>query len=256
MRAFVVTIGLTLGATSAGAADVPDAAAVSRAGQQRMLSQRIVKAYSQIGLNVQPTTAMAQLTESGALFEENLEALVPVVEPSVELRRLFNKLAGAWTPMRNLMSSAVSRDNAIRLAAQAEVVLAAAERLTRGLEDAGKKGISRGVNVAGRQRMLAQRLAKGYLLHAWGVDNSALREEMELAMHEFSGGLASLQALPGNTGEIREEIAEMSLRWEWLKAALAGEGASSYRLIVVESADAILDTADHLTRLYEKLGQR
>ena len=50
-------------------------AAINTAGLQRMLTQRIGKAYSQIGIGANPESSHQELQESVASFDENLAAL-------------------------------------------------------------------------------------------------------------------------------------------------------------------------------------
>ena len=57
------------------AAHASDLSAIDVSGQQRMLSQRIVKAWCQIGLNVQPELSRKQLDASIRRFEDNLRLL-------------------------------------------------------------------------------------------------------------------------------------------------------------------------------------
>jgi len=257
---FRIAFALMLGvlATAGALAADPAAAlsAVSTAGEQRMLSQRIVKAYSQVGLDVMPSVATAQMNESAARFEANLAALKPIAAAAPDIQRAYDDLVAQWAPFRSAMAKAATRDAALALSRDSEKLLAAAERLTQAIEDSGARGTSRLVNLAGRQRMLSQRLAKAYMLNSWGVDSSALRAEMETASHEFSGGLNALLARPENTSEIRLELEEVALQWEWLHAAIAAEGAVSYRLVVAEAADSILVATDRVTGLYQQLGRR
>ena len=229
---------------------------VNLAGEQRMLSQRMVKLYCQIGINVMPSPAWSQLTLASARFEDNLVALKPVVAISAEATRAYQRLAGEWLGMKQALSTPVSRDAAEALARQAEATLAAAEYLTRVLEDESKSVASQLVNLAGRQRMLSQRIAANYLLRSWGVESSAVREHLASSANDFSAGLTKLRARGDNSEEIRRELEEVAQQWEWLQAALSVEGAGSYRLIVAESADAILEATERVTRLYEQQSRR
>ena len=49
---------------------------------------------------------------------------------------------------------------------------------------------------------------------------------------------------------------DLALQWEWLETAVSGEGATSYRLIVAEASEAILASADRITRLYDEIARR
>ena len=100
--------------------------------------------------------------------------------------------------------------------------------------------------------MLSQRVAKAYVLIALGLDTEAMRNEMGSAAELFAAGLDVLGRRPDNTPEIQRELEELSLQWEWLWNAIAMDGAVSYRLIVAEAAEALLQIAERLTKLYER----
>ena len=229
--------------------------AVNQASQQRMLAQRIVKAYSQIGLNVLPTAAMNQLTSALAGFDANLLALDRGGGGDAT-KRAISELALAWQPLKAGALSPVSRERALELSRGAESVELAAKRLVRVLQDESGSPVSRLVSLSGRQRVLSQRIAKAFMLQSWGIESAEIREELDNAVNEFSGGLNTLLSQRGNTDEIRRELDDMALQWEWLKTAVAAEGATSYRLIVAEATESILESTERITRMYEQAGNR
>lgn len=251
MRRFMIGFfGLLLGLGSA-LAQGSDPQAINLAGQQRMLSQRIVKSWVQIGLNVQPMLSMRQLDESIRRFEQNLRVLEPMVNTS-EARSALGGLHLAWVPLLAAVRGVIRQPDAAQVDARAEEVLLAADRLTRVLQDQATVATGRWINLAGRQRMLSQRLVKIYMLRQWGVDSASLREELDSIQNEFSGALASMQQRAGNSAELSEELDKLALQWEWLRTALATEGAESFRLILAEGGDALLDLAHEVTRLYQQ----
>lgn len=225
--------------------------AVNLAGQQRMLSQRIVKSWVQIGLNVQPAISKRQLDESIRRFEQNLRVLEPMVN-TPEARGALGGLHAAWAPLRSSVAGVIRQSDAALVDARSEDVLMAAERLARILQDQATEPASRWVNLAGRQRMLSQRLVKIYMLRQWGVDSSRLREDLESVQNEFAGALANMQQRAGNSEMIREELDKLALQWEWLRTALATEGAESFRLILAEGGDAVLELAEQVTLLFQQ----
>lgn len=253
---FTLAFLLGSGAGMALAQTGPAPSSISLAGEQRMLSQRIVKLYCQIGLNVMPSPAWSQLTLASTRFEDNLAALKPVVATSVEAARAHQLLAGEWLAMKRAAAAPVSREAAQALARQAQATLAVAELLTRVLEQESKSASSQLVNLAGRQRMLSQRIAATYLLLSWGVESAELKAALDASAREFSAGLATLRGRPDNSEQIRGELEEVAQQWEWLQASMAVEGAGAYRLIVAESADAILEGTERVTRLYEQASRR
>jgi nitrate/nitrite-specific signal transduction histidine kinase len=256
LTAFILAFVLASFAGLALAQTERAATPVNLAGEQRMLSQRIANLYSQTGLNVMPALAKRQLGLATQRFEVNLATLKPLVASSAEAARAYERLGGEWLGLKKAVAVAVSRDAAVALSLRAETTLIAADDLTRVLESESKSAASRLVNLAGRQRMLSQRIAKSYLLRSWGIDSSALRQELELATKDFSAGLVKLRANDGNSAEIRVELDEVAQQWEWLQASMSVDGAGYYRVIVAESSDAILEATDRITRLYELQSRR
>lgn len=230
--------------------------ALNAAGEQRMLSQRIVKSFAQLGLNLQPLAAKAQLDDALHRFDANLESLREPAQASPQAGEAFLALEDASHGMRALAVGVPSLLAAERLTRQADSVLVAAERLVRALGASAATPQGSMVSLAGRQRMLSQRLAKAYLLATWGTRSPALREELDAASLEFAGGLALLREQPQNSAELRRELDDLRLQWDWLQTALDSEGASSYQLVVVEAADAILAGSERVTRLYQELAAR
>lgn len=247
-------LGLALPAAPAPAAH--PLAAINAAGEQRMLSQRIVKSFAQLGMNIQPLAAKAQLDDALYQFDHNLDDLREPALASAEAGEALLALEDAGRGLRSLAAGVPSLATAERLTRHADSVLVAADRLTRALVESAGNGPGRLVNLAGRQRMLSQRLAKAYLLTSWGTRSPAVREELDAAALEFASGLAQLRERPENTPALRQELEELHLQWEWLRTALETEGASNYRLIVVEAADAILAGSQRITRLYQELAAR
>lgn len=245
-------LGLVLTSGGALAAETAaEATAINRAGELRMLSQRIVKAYAQVGMAVQPKVDRQILAESVRRFDADLRWLEDY--PAVDAAAVSG-IKNRWRDFGKVFHGAPELPQAQVLNGIAEGILDQAEALTRSLQQANGQEAGRMVNLAGRQRMLSQRLAKAYMLRAWGDSAPGLRAEMEAAAQAFTQALAELRRYRGNSADIRSEIDELALQWEWLGAAIATEGTGSYRLIVAESSEAILASADRLTTLYERLG--
>ncbi|OWW19215.1 type IV pili methyl-accepting chemotaxis transducer N-terminal domain-containing protein [Noviherbaspirillum denitrificans] len=237
-------------ALSAQLAHAVDAAAVSLAGEQRMLSQRIVKAWCQFNLNVQKDLSRAQLAESITRFDGNLASLEKTAT-APEAATALAGLRAAWTPLRAAVQGEVRVSDPTQLDARAEDVLMAAEHLTRVLQDKSDAPVSRWTNLAGRQRMLSQRIVKIYMLRQMGVESAAMREESEHVENEFSGALAAMR-VNAPTPALKAELDKLALQWEWLHAVLATEGAESFRLIMAEGGEAVLQLADQVTRIVEQ----
>ncbi|MCC4114296.1 type IV pili methyl-accepting chemotaxis transducer N-terminal domain-containing protein [Aromatoleum toluclasticum] len=254
MRKLFVLLWAMMATVAAHAAAQPGVSPgdINAAGELRMLSQRLARSYVQLGLEVVPAAALEQLQDSIVRFERNLERMqvlaagVPPAGPSIE------RLRGDWAALRAAVAEPADRTRALLASRRSLDVLESADRLVVTLEAAANGVGARRINQAGSLRMLSQRVVKAYMLYSWGADTAASRREMESAADEFGRGLTTLAALPGNTADMRTELAEIALQWEWLRTALSVEGAGSYRLIAAEAADSILAATDRLVRLYER----
>lgn len=134
--------------------------AINKAGRQRMLSQRAAKAYMALALQAQPAQAEKILSQSMSLFDRQLVEL-KAFAPSPAIRDTYVKLEGAWSDHKEKpIGTAASLAGAEVVIAQSETVLALAHQGTGQLEQASGKPVGQLVNLAGRQRMLSQRLAK------------------------------------------------------------------------------------------------
>ena len=246
--------GIGAALLTCAAAAAPPEVAINIAGRQRMLSQRIVKAYCQIGLGVLPEASRTQLREAVALFEQQKSVLESATADRVTLEAL-RALGRVWLPFKSLAMSPATLEGARQLHARDAEVLAAAQRVTQLLESAAPNAVGPLVNLAGRQRMLSQRLAKIYMLQAWGVDNSGLRQDSETARIEFVAALAKLRTAPQNSDEIRRELAAIELQWKWFENALELKGAHAYKLVVADASESIVNSMDRVAQLYEQVAK-
>ena len=242
-------------AGGAAAATLDAAQLIDAAGRQRMLTQRIVKAYCQVGLQVTPQASRAQLVAAIDRFDAQLTMLATNVSDA-GMRAAVIDMSRLWGGFRQTASGRVSREGARELAARSEGLLQASQALVLLLErDAGTPE-ARLINTAGRQRMLSQRMAKLYMLRAWGIDAASIQGEIDAAAAQFAGALAVLNAAPENTAEIQRELEAVSGQWEWFRSAIELQGAESYALVVAEASESMLASIDRITARYARLARR
>jgi hypothetical protein len=251
MRAGFIAL-LACCASLAQAAPLAPTDLIDLAGRQRMLSQRIVKAYAQVGIGVMTAQSQQILTASLDRFARQLEELRAAPAPA-DQRATLAAIERIWPRLQRLSTAAVDRRNAPQLQADADELQRLSHRLVNLIEQENGLVAGRLVNLAGRQRMLTQRLAKAYMLRVWQVDAGDLAQETEKARIEFAAALELLAAAPENTAAIERELAALAVQWQWFQSALEMEGAHSYRLLVADASEAILGSLERLVALYARL---
>jgi nitrate/nitrite-specific signal transduction histidine kinase len=237
---------------------MPVAAALNKSGRQRMLSQRIAKAWVMLGMNILPERARAILTDSLAVQQGQFAELKGFT-PNDDVRTALVQLESEWAAYRTALAAAPHLKNAQRVYDTSESVQERAHRLTLAYERASSAPAEdRLINVAGRQRMLSQRLAKFTLFRAWDVNPVAARMEANFSRAEFSSGMRQLYLAAGERREFQPVLDQLDDQWVALRNLLetSSESAALRRAApqVAEMSEHILDTTERLVGLFEAQG--
>jgi Type IV pili methyl-accepting chemotaxis transducer N-term len=228
--------------------------AINKAGRQRMLSQRMGKAWLSLGQGIQADAARRVLDQSMGLFDRQLTEL-KAFAPVGDTRDTYVQLEAAWSDYKGLLvGAAPARDKAPAVLAQSGKVLALAHKGTGQLELQAAKPAGKLVNVAGRQRMLSQRMAQFYLANLWNVDGTTSLAELAKARGEFVPAQELLRSAPEASGEIKQELAVADSQWMFFDNALksrdvTGKSASD----VFVTSENLLQVMDRVTGMYVRI---
>ncbi len=231
--------------------------AINQAGRLRMLSQRVAKAYCQIGLGILPERSTKILQESRRQFSEHLADLL-VYAPTAEIKKTYVALDNLWRQYLGLTSGRPDRDKARRIAGINEEVLRLAHQGTIQLERHTSTSLGHLINLAGRQRMLSQRMAKFYMLHLWDIRSATLEQETDLARREFMSAQESLEQAPENNRVINEELTLARMQWLFIDQALnerdtVGNYTKIHATNVATTSERLLEVMDRVTDYYARL---
>ena len=225
------------------------AEAVNRAGQLRMLSQRLVKLYALMCAGVTPEVTADLCRDSIEQIEANLAILGRTLSKPT-FGDLVEAVLTPWGQLKAALAAAPAVARLAAIDAQAERLLAQAEALTKTLETAGFAAALHVINVSGRQRMLAQRLAKLAIVASLAPTIEA--KGMQAAEQAFVDGLGYLSRLPLTSPEIRAALDAATSDWALDRPALARADEAAARLEIARLSEALLGHFEVLTDLYER----
>lgn len=233
--------------------------AINKSGRQRMLSQRMAKSYLQIGQAIDQPRSEKIFTDSISLFERQLNELQNFA-PNAENKATLAELRKAWQGYREvLLTGKPNARDARSVMALSEEVLVLAHASTTQLEAVSGTAAGHLVNVAGRQRMLSQRMAKFYQAVSWGVAPTDALGKLAQSRIEFLTAMKELSGSPKNTRTIASELELAQQQWFFFDQALRSsattvESKKRFATNVATTSERILETMDRITGMYEQVG--
>jgi len=232
--------------------------AINKAGRQRMLSQRIVKAYIMIGSGFNVDQARKELDESVALFEQQFLELEEYA-PTDDIKNGIVNVDKYWSKYRMLAVDAPNKLDALILIARSNDLLNACDEVVTLFEDYSGKKSAKLVNISGRQRMLSQRIAMLYFANYWGFpENDIVKvdivENFDIATDLFLKSLKKLKKSSKNTDRINEGLSLVDSYWNIPRNGLNNITVEDLSLDdIYISTNKILNEMNEITGLYEKV---
>ena len=222
------------------------------AGKQRMLSQRITKDYLYIGKKVAVSKASKQLKVS---MDELLSAHKLLVDSinDPEIKNLLSFVELSIEDFKATANEPFNLDNAQLIIDLSESMLEGSQYVVDSLKEKVEVKESAIAGKSGKQRMLAQRIAKYYIAYQAGIKDKNTVDQMKAAVSEFSQAHKALMSNPSNTPEINRQLNEIDRLWKIVYKFYLNIEKGGLPLIVFNTTDNITKKMNKITTLYVEL---
>jgi hypothetical protein len=226
---------------------------VNIAGQQRMLSQKIVKAYFFQGERVRTRKARKQMKEGVTLFRKNHKVmLLEISDPTV--KQLLDFVGATMDELEGVAQQKYSKGNAAQMLALSDSLLEVSQSIVEKVEAILNRQQAIIVSEAGRQRMLSQRIAKYYIAYQAGFKDQEIVTQLNEAVKQFDVTQAKLLKSSQNTAEITKELERVQGLWVVVRAFFLDIEKGGLPVTVFSTCDSILKHMHKVTLLYAARG--
>lgn len=212
---------------------------INLSGKQRMLTQKMSKEFMLVALNIDKEKNIENLTATARLFDKTLTGLQRgdselglVATDSRRINRQLDKVVPLWRNFQSLVKEVVEAQSATeaQVASMASQNIPLLKQMNKAVGTyervAAKNGLSKNpsfaitINLAGKQRMLTQKMSKEFLLIVYGFNVEDNKLNLLDTFTLFDRTLKGLQngdeilELPGTSDEtISEQLEVVSRIW-------------------------------------------
>ncbi|GAA4278439.1 type IV pili methyl-accepting chemotaxis transducer N-terminal domain-containing protein [Aquimarina mytili] len=231
--------------------------AVNISGKQRMLSQKMSKAYLLLAKGINNKEISKELNSSKFIFDKQLEILTQNAS-STAVKLSIKNVKKFWSKFKGLISTAPSFTNSLEVMELNTKLLSACHELVLSIETSSKynnqffktenQDLISIINVSGKQRMLSQRLCLYYTASSMFPNKKAeYRRILNQVFEEFDSVIGDLLISSYNTTEIEEELGNVMSIWEKFQSNKKGFYSNGFTL------EEVFYTSNNLTKSFNKI---
>ena len=234
-------------------------ALINLCGRPRVLSQRMAIAWALVGQNITPAKAAVKLHQLETQFMRTLDRLSNMGLSDPLADRLATVI-DVWPRFRQaLFGAAPAMTSAPVVLELSEEILEAIDHLAREAAAHAAVPEAHHVNIAGRNRMLSQRIGKFFLFREWGVCSDAMLQRMGDSWCEFEVNLAELKRSGKSIPELAAQLNEITEQWQKFESILSPNLANAskrqHALAAIAQGERLLRYVDTTVKLYERLAK-
>jgi nitrate/nitrite-specific signal transduction histidine kinase len=225
---------------------------INLAGKQRMLSQRIAKDYLYLHKNIAMSKTKKELQVSLNNFFDAHSILVHSIK-NEEIKNLLAFVELSTNDFNETIHEPFTLDNAQLILDLSESMLEGSQYIVDSIKNTMKQEESKIIEIAGKQRMLAQRIAKYYIAYQSGIKDENTVRSMKQTVIEFNKNLNILLKHKNNTPIIQKKINEVNKLWKIVHKFYNNIEKGGLPLIVFNTTDKITKKMNEITQLYFSL---
>lgn len=248
LKVIVVLMSLTTQAQELSPAEL-----INIAGKQRMLSQQITKTFNMVIYGATNDVVKKEMMMSNKIFQKNMKMIKLSLVGDNGLYAKSNDIENIYRRFNATASTFVPTDSE-KLMKQSNMLLERSEDLVSAIISEKTLGDSNSnldiINLAGRQRMLQQKLASLFMAKK-ANERLNNKDKYHVAIlpviNEIESAINKLSSFSGNTIDIDMQLAEISLALDLVLK-------EKYKIINGEaSINFVYRSTNKITRMYDKL---
>jgi len=246
---------------------------INLAGKQRMLTQKMSKEILLIAKGINVTENQKNLRQTAILFNQTLIGLfngdsklglVKIENPHIVQQ--LNKVAELWKEFRENVDTVLTGNTSLAVlnqtAQQNMPLLREMNKVVKMYERGSSSNLEPSmavtINLAGKQRMLTQKMTKELLLVAIGIERATNQTKLTKTMFQFEHTLAGLLdgnaelGLPGTFDPvIREQLMLVKKLWNRYQPILIKSKVSQADLVTASQLNLpLLEEMDKAVQMY------
>jgi len=224
---------------------------IGSAGRLRLQSQRLAKLYLQIGLGLNADSARKQLGSGRSQFDTDFLALSRYARNS-KTQRTMTRTGELWAELKDALAMPYGAESMQRVNYLSDDLMIAAGKLAMLIENDAETPVGRLLDLSLRQSMLAQRLARLYLMAQAGDRSNGRLVDIEQARKEFSTALNELGNARENSPASREALELAKTQWLFFENEIRelGRGERGYPQHVASSSERIMQVLEAVSVQY------
>jgi len=222
---------------------------VNIAGTQQLLSQKIAKEYLYVGKKINTSRARKDLKASIILLKQQHKLLLGYINDE-EIINLLDFVKMGTEDLEDTIMKPFSLDNAQLIIDLSESMLEGSEYVLKSIKLKAYTKEVKIVEIASKQRMLAQRIAKYYIAYQSGIRDKNTVQQMKRAVSSFTKLQKGLLKIDINSPQINQKLNKIDRLWKIVYKFYLNIEKGGLPLIVFSTTNEISKEMDKIINLY------